>query len=246
MIGFLNARCRDSVRQMYTYVTNRRLGALVGIVVAAVLAAGCSGNDAGTDTTVPPTTTTTVTTTTSAPETTTGAPATTTTQATATTPATTTEATTTTASTTTTAAPTTTTVDVNTLADGSGCTPGSATLGDGRWFGYVDSATATEIEFDLACWFTGDAAAQAAAEDGEESPPPNDYYIRNQNSQLRTLTVAATAQVSWLPNPGDPSTQATVPYPDWLSGRTTRDYQPGVWVTIAGGKVTMVEEQYVP
>jgi hypothetical protein len=115
------------------------------------------------------------------------------------------------------------------------------------WFGYVDSADSTSLDFDLACWFSGDGAILAAAEDGEESPPPNDYYIRNVNPQLRTIPVAATADVSWLPNSGDPSTQTTVPYADWLAGRAARtDYQPGIWVTIAGGEATFIEEQYVP
>jgi hypothetical protein len=161
---------------------------------------------------------------------------------------TTTAPTTTTSSTTTTSAATTTTIDTNSLAEGSGCTPGGAGLGDGVWFGFVDSANATAIEFDLACWFTGDAAALAAAEDGEESPPPNDYYIRNVNPQLRTISVATGTDVFWLPDIGDPSTQTTVPYADWLTGRTARGsgYQPGVWLTIAGGEIVHIEEQYVP
>ena len=115
------------------------------------------------------------------------------------------------------------------------------------WFGYVDSTATASLEFDLACWFGGDGAILAAAEDGEESPPPNDYYIRNVNPQLRTIPVASDATVSWLPSSGDPSTQTTVPYADWLVGRAARtDYQPGIWVTITGGEATFIEEQYQP
>ena len=141
-----------------------------------------------------------------------------------------------------------TTVDTNSLALGSGCTPGTTVLGDGRWFGYVDSADATAIEFDLACWFGGEGAILAADEDGEESPPPNDYYIRNVNPQLRTISVGSMADAFWLPNTGDPSTQTTVSYTDWLVGRTARGsgYQPGVWVTIVGGEAVFIEEQFVP
>jgi len=141
----------------------------------------------------------------------------------------------------------TTTPDTNSLAEGSGCSPGTTdSLPDGEWFGYVSDATRDDLEFDLACWFTGDAAAQAAAEDGEESPPPNDYYVRNVNPALRTLGVEAAAVVSWLPSPGDPSTETTIAFADWVSDRTTRGFQPGVWITIAGGTVTEVREQYVP
>ena len=222
---------------------NRRL--LAGTLVVVALAAGCGGNGAGTatSTTVVSSTTTTAGSTTTAADTTTTASVPTTTEGITTT----TTAQTTTTTTTTTPA-TTTTVDVATLADGSGCTPGGDELGNGIWYGYVADARETEIDFDLACWFSGDAAAQAAAEDGAESPPPNDYYIRNDNSRLRTIAVAKTAEVSWLPNPGDPSTQTRVTYADWLTARESRDaaLAPGVWVTIEAGAVTVIEEQYVP
>jgi hypothetical protein len=52
------------------------------------------------------------------------------------------------------------------------------------------------ITFDLIQFFTGEAATKAAAEDGEESPPPNDYYIRNVNSRLRTLPVQSGAPIT--------------------------------------------------
>ncbi|RMH86193.1 MAG: hypothetical protein D6683_00900, partial [Actinomyces sp.] len=100
-------------------------------------------------------------------------------------------------------------MDVTALAEGSGCTPGTDTLPDGEWFGYVTDTAPDAVTFDLACWFTGDAAALAAAEDGEESPPPNDYYIRNRSSRLRTVPVAGAldprpTRVSWLANTGGP------------------------------------------
>ena len=143
---------------------------------------------------------------------------------------------------------TSTTGDTNTLASGSGCTPNADKLPEGQWFGYIGTATATEISFDLACWFTGEAAVLATAEDGEESPPPNDYYVRNDNPQLRTIPVAIDAEVTWLPNAGDPSTEETVTYAEWLSGRTRRglEIQPGVWIIITGDEAVEVREQYVP
>ncbi len=194
-----------------------RLMALLGALV--VLLAACVSAEA-----TPPTTNPTVTTTTT-PVTTTTAPVTTSTTA-----------------------PTTTApVDTNSLAEGSGCTPGTAdSLPDGEWFGLVDEAAAEEIDFDLACWFSGDAAARAAAEDGQESPPPNDYYVRNVNPTLRTLSVADDASVTWLPSPGDPATEETVSYSDWLDGRQARDFQPGVWLTIEDGAIVDIREQYVP
>ncbi len=217
--------------------TYRRVGLLVGgLAVVALLAAACGSDEATTSTTntqaVATTTPATVAPTTTAVPATTAAPATTT-------------APTTTAPTT--SAPATTPPDTNTLAARSGCTPGTAdSLPDGEWFGYVAAATADQLDFDLACWFSGDAAARAAAEDGEESPPPNDYYVRNANDVIRTLDVSDDAAVRWLPNAGDPSTEELVVYSDWLADRGDRGFQPGVWLTIHDGAVAEISEQYVP
>ncbi|MGZ5383264.1 MAG: hypothetical protein ACXWH0_04645 [Acidimicrobiia bacterium] len=207
----------------------------VALGVVAFSAGGCSSTEGAT-------------TTDAGSSTTTAAASTTTTTTTVTSTTTTVASTTTTvASTTTTVATTTTTPDTNSLADGSGCTPGTTTgLPDGEWFGYIQSAATGSVGFDLACWFTGEPAALAAAEDGEESPPPNDYYVRNVNSTVRTLTVAVDAGVTWLASPGDPSTEEMVPFVDWLAGRAGRSFQPGVWLTIESGAVGYIREQYTP
>lgn len=135
-------------------------------------------------------------------------------------------------------------------AGGSGCTPGPGRLPDGEWFGFVVGADEDGIEFDLACWFSGDAAVQAAAEDGEESPPPNDYYTRNDNELKRTLEVAGDAEVVWYPQLGDPSSETTTTYPRWILGIEDRDagreFLPMVWVEVKDGVVVKVREQWVP
>ncbi len=164
----------------------------------------------------------------------------------ATTSSTTSTSTTTTSSSTTTSSTTTTTAPDNSGAEGSGCTPGPGALPDGRWYGLVDAVEGTTISFDLACWFTGEAAAKAAAEDGEESPPPNDYYVRNVNPALRDLAVADAATARWYAEPGDPATETTTTYGEWVAGRAGRSFQPGVWLTVAGGLVTEIGEQYTP
>jgi len=81
---------------------------------------------------------------------------------------------------------------------GAPATTEQAVLEDGRhpvFVKTVDPGRRT-VTFDLIQWFTGEAATKAAAEDGKESPPPNDYYIRNVNSRLRTLPVAADAPIT--------------------------------------------------
>ncbi len=137
-------------------------------------------------------------------------------------------------------------LDTNEEASGSGCTPGSAQLPDGEWFGYLTSAGIETIEFDLACWFTGTPAADAAAEDGFESPPPNDYYIRNESSELRTIPVGDDGVIARLLPPTGGPELATVSYEEWAAGWDARDYQPGVWVTISGSEVVEITEQYQP
>lgn len=147
-------------------------------------------------------------------------------------------------------APGTSSGATNDLASGSGCTPGTDELPDGRWFGFVATATATTVEFDLACWFGGSAAIRAAAEDQMESPPPNDYYIRNESSQLREVAVSATANANWMKQSGDPNTAHDTDYVAWVAEvarrATTGEWQPGVWLTIENGVTTLVTEQYVP
>ncbi|HUG31777.1 MAG TPA: hypothetical protein VMM14_02700 [Acidimicrobiia bacterium] len=131
-------------------------------------------------------------------------------------------------------------------ADGSGCSPGPGALPDGEWFGFVVATDDAELEFDLACWFTGDAAVEAAAEDGEESPPPNDYYVRNVNETLRTVSVAPDTEVTWYPEVGDPASETTLSYPEWDSQREQRGLDLGVWLEVDDGTIVEIREQWVP
>jgi len=129
---------------------------------------------------------------------------------------------------------------------GSGCTPGDAsTLPEGEWFGFVEATSANSLEFDLACWFSGDAAVEAAAEDGVESPPPNDYYIRNDNPQVRSLSVSSEARVIWYPD-GDPTSETESSFEEWAGAVTGRGFLFGVWVDVIDGEVQQIREQWVP
>lgn len=131
-------------------------------------------------------------------------------------------------------------------AAGSGCEDSVYGRPDGIWFGYLVSATASSVDFDLACWFVGDAAVDASADDGEESPPPNDFYIRNAAETIETIDVEAVTMVSWLADVGDPASEATIPFDEWLAMRDARPVQPGLWLTVQDGQVVEMAEQYVP
>lgn len=131
-------------------------------------------------------------------------------------------------------------------AAGSGCAPGAGALPDGVWFGYVLAKSAAAIDFDLSCFSFGDIAYDEGALDGEEVN--NDYYVRNANPTLRTISIDPAVTVyeieagstghldmpfsAW---PVDPSAYLACPS-NWC----------GVWLFINGGNVTEILEQYVP
>ena len=105
------------------------------------------------------------------------------------------------------------------------------------------------ITFDLIQFFTGDAATKAAAEDGEESPPPNDYYIRNVNPRLRTLPVAAdapiTVNVLAAQTTGSATKDVSVTLAK-LASYFPNSGTPPFWITVEQGQVTRIAQQYLP
>ncbi len=222
------------------------------LVLAAALVLAACGTASGrptqpAPTSAPPTTAAVTPTTVLVPSTTVLAPTTTTLPKPTTTTTTTLPKPTTT--TTTVPKPTTTTTTVpkpdNSDAEGSGCTPGPGPLPDGRWFGLVETASAAgSFEFDLACWFSGEAAERAAREDGDEAP--NGYYVRNANPALRTMKVAPEAPVVWYPDVGDPASEAITTYAEWVGLVEQRGIELGVWIVVRDGAVTEINEKWVP
>jgi hypothetical protein len=109
------------------------------------------------------------------------------------------------------------------------------------------SVSGRTVTFDLIQWFSGDAATKAAAEDGEESPPPNDYYTRNVNPRLRTLPVTPDARLSLTRmtlNQGGGDASANVEVDLATIQASGRDHL--FWATVQGGRIVALEEQYVP
>jgi hypothetical protein len=87
--------------------------------------------------------------------------------------------------------------------------PAPAVVAESDWqdarrrFGYIRSidmdATPPTISFDAAQFLSGEAANEAAVEDGATpagEPVPNDYYIRNPEPALETLPVAPGVRVT--------------------------------------------------
>lgn len=127
-------------------------------------------------------------------------------------------------------------------------------LADGRHAGYVrsvDPAGRTMV-VDVIQFLTGDAARNASAADGHGGDVPNDYYIRNVNPKLRTLTFADVVEVTLLDSSvGGTDAARSVPADIATLARVVQlRVGPGdgtpFWITIAAGRVVKVEEQYLP
>jgi len=118
----------------------------------------------------------------------------------------------------------------------------------------VVQGASPSLSADYANFLTGDEAAAAAAERGDESPPPNDYYIVNDNRKLRTLKVAPRVKVQLVSNAdgtSDPSGY-TADFETWAnhfaapSDENAAIRQAPYWLTLKGGVVVAIEEQFLP
>jgi hypothetical protein len=144
-------------------------------------------------------------------------------------------------------------------AEPSGTSSPAASAETGADFGYfrqVLSRTApVRLSFDRAIFLSGEAADKAAAERGDETPVPNDFYIVNDNRLLRTLTLSSAVRVTgsiglnrFAGEQGDAVQPHARTLEDLLGflgtgqGRGT----PFHLVYGEGGVVLSVEEQYLP
>ena len=137
--------------------------------------------------------------------------------------------------------------------------PSAAALEDGRHFGSVRSVdpAAGTIEFDLAYFLSGKEADRAYQEaTGDTGPVPNDHFVVNDNPMLRTLTLAPDVRLRLLDwnrccdtfFDGDLSLfdQAIAEQADVTDGDLIYRGQSSWWITVEGGLVTQIEEQYSP
>jgi hypothetical protein len=105
------------------------------------------------------------------------------------------------------------------------------------------------ITFDLIQFYQDDEATREAAKDHQESPPPNDYYIRNTNPKLRTLPVRADAIITCntltAGYTGSATKNVRVPL-DRLAIVLPRGGGGLFWITVRHDQVVKIAEQYVP
>ena len=125
---------------------------------------------------------------------------------------------------------------------------------DGRHFVFVEkvkTGSHDTVTFDLAYFLTGDEANQAAQDNGDEVPVPNDVYIVNDNPKLRTVAVADTAKIlaiEWS-RCCDAFAQLTFDEFAGYVAHPTEDFHGKLspyWVRVHAGKIVKIQEQYLP
>ncbi|MBL7520783.1 hypothetical protein I6A84_22500 [Frankia sp. CNm7] len=144
--------------------------------------------------------------------------------------------------------------------DGDGPT---ATPLRGEYAAYVtaiDPANAT-VTFDVVEWLTGTAAQQACVQDGDPGPWPaawcNDYYVRNENAVLRTLSVSPTARLGYVDELGptgavslENPTAGNVPTTLSALAAKLADFGPDgqlkCLITVESGALTAIDEIFAP
>ncbi len=100
-------------------------------------------------------------------------------------------------------------------------------LDDGEHYGYLaglEEGTVEGQDVQVVIWdevefLTGEAADEAAALAGDESPVPNDYYVRNTTQTVRRLAVVPDASAFTLDGGGPdlvPSSVSEVAFEDHL------------------------------
>lgn len=107
------------------------------------------------------------------------------------------------------------------------------------------------LDLDYVLFLTGPEAEDAAEADGAE-PPPNDFYIVNDSTKLRTSPVAPDAPLTVVLDAaaGQVPEGRTMAQGDWIAalrgphGDAFRSTP--YWVKIVDGTITEIRQQYVP
>ncbi len=123
-------------------------------------------------------------------------------------------------------------------------------LADGRHYAKLKTLDTGKhtTSVDIVQFLTGEAAEKAAQEDGQEA---FDYYVRNQNDKLRTLTFAPNAKVVvntlTASETGSSSKDTTITLAKLKSYFGNGQAQQRLfWFTLSKGVIVEFHEQYLP
>lgn len=136
--------------------------------------------------------------------------------------------------------------------------PVEGDLQDGRHFGFIRGVDvgAGTIGFDLASWLSGEEADAAYHAAGGTGPVPNDHFVVNDDPVVSTLTLSPDLRLRLLDwnrccdtfvDPGLPLfARAIQTQSDVIDAGVRIRGQSQWWITVEGGVVTEIEEQYSP
>lgn len=129
-------------------------------------------------------------------------------------------------------------------------------LRDGRHFGRIMLVGAVQtppmLVIDRRQWLTGDAADEAALEDGVIEPGEHvEYYIRNKSWEWRVVEVSPTVVVRILDREGPGLRTISLDrFGDLFTqpvNRSLGQHRFGLyWVTVTDGRIIRMVEQYLP
>ncbi len=124
-------------------------------------------------------------------------------------------------------------------------------LADGRHPAYVTELNVAERKstIDVIQILSGQEATDAFKRDNpDEDDLPNDFYVVNANKKLRTGTITPEATVKLVKLAQDSNADlndATLEEMDAYL-KTVDRLTVAFWFTVAGGRITAIEEQYLP
>lgn len=138
---------------------------------------------------------------------------------------------------------------------GSGCTPpDGADLPAGWWAGRISNVTGNSFDFDVVCWFVGQAAIKAGGED-DAGPVEDDYYVRNSDPKRYRETFAlASTPATCVGDDNRPFTctvgdvlalYATAQVSGTVGGRQVTAF-PTVWLHVTDREPDFLYMQFTP
>lgn len=137
-------------------------------------------------------------------------------------------------------------------AAGTSAPPPTSERQPGMVIAVTGTPDAYVLTIDYVLFLSGPEANAAATAHGDESPPPNDYYVVNDNPKLRQFPIQPGIPVSVVTNDDGTSDAEghTITLAQWvaaLSGPAGEVYKASIyWITITNGTITAIEAQYVP
>jgi hypothetical protein len=115
------------------------------------------------------------------------------------------------------------------------------------------SSSGYKITVDYVQILNGKAAADAATAAGQESPPPNDYFIENTSKKLRTFTLPKNTPITVLGWGGaDATAKKNISVSQFMAVMTSGTNTDSQWadayyyVTTRGANVTKIAQIFFP